>query len=168
MIRWSLLATAIYAALVVQTTLGASLSGDGIAPDFVVLATTIWLFAGRGRFDFLGAWGAGIAVDLAAPGSVGLGGATMAVWGYLAAKSVRRGGRGFLAIALAAAVGAIMVGCATGALGRLRGDVHLGWSSLVVRVALVGAYTACGALVWQMCRLVVRPETAEKAEDFAA
>lgn len=145
--RILLLIPIVYAAAVVDTSLGEVVQIGRVAPDMLALVAMVWLLvAGRPR-EFLVAGAVGLFGDLISPGRVGLGMACYLAVGYAV---VRLRGRALLepllgqiavvwlsvtAIAASMALGHWLLGEAPGPL-----------PALLARSCGVGAYTAAVAI----------------------
>ena len=80
--RFVLLATILYAAAVVQTSLADVISVGYVTPDLLALVAVIWTLLAPGRRTFLVAGLIGLAADLISPGRLGVGMASFLLVGY--------------------------------------------------------------------------------------
>jgi hypothetical protein len=156
MMRVVLLLLGVYLAAVAETAVVDVIRVGEVTPDLLALVAVVWLLTAAGPRAFLAAGAVALVGDLIAPGRLGVGMAWMLVVGYGITRLRARfqgatDGRGFVGIDLAwqmPTIGAAvtMLAAAVGLTGRLLGDVWLPWSTILIRSAGVGIYTAGIAL----------------------
>jgi rod shape-determining protein MreD len=171
--RYLILALAVYAAAVVQTSLAPALEVRHVMPDLFALAAVLWeLTAVRRDADraadasprgFFAAALVGLAYDLTSSGPLGVGFGLFTGVGWLIASIRAKFDLAHLLMQLSAvffATAAIAGGEAV--IWRLRGETALPWTTLVVRAACVGVYTTAVAvpivMVLGWLREVRRPQ----------
>lgn len=145
--RILLLALVVYLAAVVETSLGDAMRVGRVTPDLLALVAVVYMLAARSPRAFLAAGAIALAGDLIAPGRLGVGTAWMLVVGYAVGR-LRHHVRLDHFTAQVPTVG-LAVACwaaGVGATARLLGDVPLEWSTIAIRAAGVGLYTAGVAL----------------------
>jgi len=147
LISLAILALAVYAAAVAETSLASAIEVRYVTPDLFALAAILWqLTAGRTR-GFVVAAGWGLAYDLTAAGPFGLGLGLFALVGYAIARLRGHLDLDHVALQLAVVVAATTaIAFGEGAAWRLLGETTLPWSTLAVRASSVGVYTTVIAL----------------------
>lgn len=158
--RYVLLLTAVYVALVLDAALVDVVAVDRVAPDLLAIVALAWLFTCQAstRAVVVAAW-IGLASDLAAAGRIGAGMASFALVGYAATKlrSKVDSDHPLVQTALtwpATTTIALIVAVAQLASGELATPA---WGA-IVRSLLVGAYTAAVSLpVWMMLSWIREP-----------
>ncbi len=146
-ISLAILALAVYAAAIAETSLASAIEVRHVTPDLFALAAILWqLTAGRTR-GFVVAAAVGLAYDLTAAGPFGLGLGLFALVGYGIARLRGNLDLDHVALQLAVVVAATTtIALGEGAAWRLLGETALPWSTLAVRATSVGVYTAAIAL----------------------
>jgi rod shape-determining protein MreD len=151
--RFIVLVVATYAAAVAQTVLAPALEVRHVMPDLLALVAVLWqLSAARSRDDraaggtprgFIAAALVGLAYDFTSSGPLGVGLGLFAAVGFFTAWVHAKVDLAHPLVQLATmffATAAIAAGEAV--LWRLHGEMALTWSTLAVRAACVGVYTA--------------------------
>jgi rod shape-determining protein MreD len=145
--RYLLLIPVVYAAAVVETSLGDVLAVGRVTPDLLALVAVLWVVTSRSRWAFLAAGAIGLASDLIAPGRLGVGMACFFLVGYGLAQLRAKLPTDHLAarvpvVAAAVTLLAALLATAHGLLGDVPGPLP----PLVLRALGAGAYTAGLAL----------------------
>jgi rod shape-determining protein MreD len=159
-----LLALAVYAAALAETTLAPALRIGRISPDVLALAAMLWLLASPGRYAFLAAGLFAAAGDLLGPGRLGIGMAVWLVLGYAVTRwrerlALDRLPVQWIVLAVAVTAGGLLQAAARWMLGELPGPL----GPLLSRVVAAEAYTAALSLPllmvlnWMPCRAADRP-----------
>jgi rod shape-determining protein MreD len=138
-----LLLLSTYAAAVLQTTIAPVMEVRGAMPDFFALVAVVWLLVAGGPRGFVAAALVGLAHDLTAAGPLGVGLGLFAVIGLAICWLKDHIDARFLPLQLLVTAAAIAaIAACEAAIARLGGQTSLGWSTIAVRAAIVGAYTA--------------------------
>ena len=143
MMRLLSLAAIVYVAAVLETALVDVMQVGRVTPDLLALTAVVYLLVAAGPRAFLVAGAVALVGDLIAPGRVGVGMAWMLLVGYAVVRlrayvKLDHVVRQVPIVGMAVALWAVGVAVT----GRLLGDVPLPWSTLFVRAAGVGLYTA--------------------------
>lgn len=154
--RFIVLAVAVYAAAVAQTSLAPALEVRHVMPDLFALAAVLWQLTARRDADraadgsprgFIAAALVGLAYDLTSSGPLGVGFGLFAGMGWLIASIRAKLDLAHPLMQLTTVFFATAaIASAEAIIWRLRGETALPSSTLVVRAACVGVYTAAVTL----------------------
>ena len=147
MIRLVVLSSLVYVAAVAETSLIDAAAIAGVSPDLLALVAIAWLLVVVEPRAFLVAGAVALLGDLIAPGRLGVGTAWMLVVGYAVGRLQSRLRWKHLAAQLLTVWVAVTVWAAGVAVtSRLIDDLTLPWSTIPMRAAAVGLYTAAFGL----------------------
>ena len=141
--RFLLLAAILYAAAVLETSLGDVIQVGHVTPDLLAMIAVIWVLLVAGPRAFLAAGAIGLVADLIAPGRVGPAVVCFMLVGYAVNRLRTKLPPDQLLGQVATVWAAVTVLTVSLAVGRwLLGETPVGLGTLLGRAAGVGVYTA--------------------------
>ena len=167
-VRLLLLVPIVYAAAVLETSIGDVMLVGDVTPDLLALVAIVWLMTANGPRAFPVAGAVALVGDLIAPGHLGVGMAWMLLVGYALTRLRTRLKPDHLVVQVLTVAAAVTVWAAgVGLTGRLLGDVSLPWATLLARAAGVGLYTAAVGLPVLMVLGWIREPLRDRQSELA-